>query len=793
MKKTALILLLFVAFINNFGKNLQTESLFVDSNIPNVNITTAISKNSYHIFSHGKPGYLFLDNKWKSAQEIATYFKSSLVGKSELYIYGCNFGAGKEGRSAIAILEKDLNIKINASNDVTGINGNWKLEIGDGKNSITPTNFTGNLQLDKTHYLNALIAGVYSDSSISEEFIYLSTPSSANITVQMNYASEIGSPRVSVTNLTTNAITYVTTGAIVINNSNPARLQFVTSGNAIIAPGTTPITRPLNTGGTIISGSTAGLKFTSTSDFFVNYRARSSPQAGSVLSKGVSALGKEFRWGGSPIEFPTTIAENGNMLSILATENATTVIISNIKVGTKFVNGIGGTTLTGPSVTRTLQKGESFILYAPVGTNALSIQDTGWLGAKVLSDKNVAVIVGGLLQQGSANDDRDIGLDQLVPVERLGLEHIIMKGNGLAREKVIVVSTEDNTAVYVNGSATPFTTLVNAGDYAIIPSTSFNTDRNMFVRVNAPSYVFHKIFGSDKNNTNSLMFIPPLTCFGQKSVDLIPDARKIGGTSYDGTELIVLAANGNANIPLVIENATTLSPSSVGTVTGNANWKSYRYSLTNANSNVKVSSTGTIQAEIIGANNVAGYGGYFSGFGNTPIYKIILDTDFDYPCVGQSKMTVISNAGGTFQWYRNDVAIPGATGNSYTLNSTTDPVAARYYVLVTFGGGCVVSSNQLVSDICPCAKPPATGTPDSFTKLGISIRDKRTTPNWPNDVGNGFLTMEANNKGFVITRIASPETAVQNPVLGMLVYDTLKDCLKLYNGTSWNCIKQTCN
>lgn len=53
--------------------------------------------------------------------------------------------------------------------------------------------------------------------------------------------------------------------------------------------------------------------------------------------------------------------------------------------------------------------------------------------------------------------------------------------------------------------------------------------------------------------------------------------------------------------------------------------------------------------------------------------------------------------------------------------------------------------------------------------------------------------MEANKKGFVITRIANPETAIPQAVLGMLVYDTAKDCLKLYNGTEWKCIKPTCN
>lgn len=136
--------------------------------------------------------------------------------------------------------------------------------------------------------MNPLLAGVYSNATITDEYIYLSTPSTSNITIQMTYASGTGSPRISVTNLNLatndpNYLTYNTTGNITISNANPVRLQFVTAANAIIAPGTTPTTVPVNTGGTTISGNTAGLKFTSSDNFFVNYRARSGSQAGSML------------------------------------------------------------------------------------------------------------------------------------------------------------------------------------------------------------------------------------------------------------------------------------------------------------------------------------------------------------------------------------------------------------------------------------------------------------------------------------------------------------------------------
>ncbi|WP_449400654.1 hypothetical protein [Chryseobacterium wanjuense] len=106
------------------------------------------------------------------------------------------------------------------------------------------------------------------------------------------------------------------------------------------------------------------------------------------------------------------------MVSIMATENNTIVTINNIDSGTQFINGANATPLTGTTFTRTLQKGQSFILYAKVRLNALSLQDRGWLGARITADKNIAVTVGGLMQQGGAtsgtvSDNRDFAVDQL--------------------------------------------------------------------------------------------------------------------------------------------------------------------------------------------------------------------------------------------------------------------------------------------------------------------------------------------------------------------------------------------
>lgn len=663
-------------------------------------------------------------------------------------------------------------------------------------------------QLDNTHYLQPIIFGAYDTTTITEEYIYLSTPSTANITVNVRMADGTTIPRLSVYNINAATTANVTTGVVTFSNTTPVRIAVINASNVVLPPGSSPMTVATTRAGTIIPANVGGLLFTSTDDFFVNYRGLSGSQAGSVLTKGKVALGKNFFWGGTPNEFTTNVPEVGNMVSMMATENNTVITISNIDSGTQFINGASATPLTGTTFTRTLQKGQSFVLYAKVKLNALSLQDRGWLGAKISADKNIAVTVGGLMQQGSIetgtlSDSRDFAVDQLVPVEQLGNEYVVMQGNGGTYERVIVVATEANTTITMNANANPSYTLANIGDYQIVPA-SFFTNKNMYLKTNKAVYVFHKIFGSSALNTNSFMFIPPLSCFGQTSVNMIPDAKQIGTTSYDNTELAVLAASGTANIPVVTVGGTALAATvGAGTaVPGNANWRSYRYNIATAAGgtatikNVRVSSAGTIQAELVGASGAAGFGGYYSGFGTAPIVTIaVANSPSSRPCTGttgSSSLSLSVTPGlGTYQWYKNGAPISGGTNSNYSI-PITDNSAAEYNVIVTPPGGCLIYSNVVKSFACPCYKPGATGTPE-ITKIGVSTRASKSTANWPADMNNAFLALESNDKGLVITRIPDPEVSIATPVNGMIVFDTDDVCLKIYDGTQWSCINQTCN
>jgi hypothetical protein len=58
---------------------------------------------------------------------------------------------------------------------------------------------------------------------------------------------------------------------------------------------------------------------------------------------------------------------------------------------------------------------------------------------------------------------------------------------------------------------------------------------------------------------------------------------------------------------------------------------------------------------------------------------------------------------------------------------------------------------QLLMIWMACTKPATSGTPDGFTKFGITVQQKSSS--WPENIPNGFLAMESKDKGFVITRV----------------------------------------
>ncbi|MGL1904423.1 MAG: IgGFc-binding protein, partial [Fibrobacterales bacterium] len=227
--------------------------------------------------------------------------------------------------------------------------------------------------------------------------------------------------------------------------------------------------------------------------FFVNVLHRTANHGEVITSKGSAAPGKEFYSGHMHSTFSNPgdnhAKVKSHFISFMATqEGTTTVTVTNNTL--RFYGQTENTFKV------TLNKGESYI----VGNSLRSIENecglddnciNGYNGTHITSTKEIVVNSGTYLGGYDGTTWRDIGIDQLVPVEKTGMEYILMQGNGssaaASMEVVIAVATFANTSLTVNGSDTY--SLSKPGDYAIIPIDKY-INKNMYIQSTKNIYAY---------------------------------------------------------------------------------------------------------------------------------------------------------------------------------------------------------------------------------------------------------------------------------------------------------------
>jgi len=167
MKKITLILILQCLFLLVVSQCLIASSVedvyrgdgvfyFIDEGVDKASaLQSAVNKyaryngsQEFHLFAHGRSGELLIEGKWLDTHSIINWLNSSnvLSGQEQLNIYGCNFGKAEKGRQAVEHLERVLGVKVAASTNITGKEGDWELEIGNMKGSICVIDYDDNLQ-----------------------------------------------------------------------------------------------------------------------------------------------------------------------------------------------------------------------------------------------------------------------------------------------------------------------------------------------------------------------------------------------------------------------------------------------------------------------------------------------------------------------------------------------------------------------------------------------------------------------------------------------------------------------
>ncbi|WP_317193469.1 hypothetical protein [Aureibaculum flavum] len=522
----------------------------------------------------------------------------------------------------------------------------------------------GNSQLSELHYLPPLKQDS-NNVAIQQQTIYLSTPETTAFTVNVY----LGTNPVAITSFSLSKATPISYG--LGNGDNNVTL--VTNANT----------------GIVLANS--GLRFEAPGGekFYVNYRGRSGSQAASITSKGRAALGQNFKWGGAPIE--ANHASMSATLGIMATENNTSVTISGYDPNCEFRLGGDVDGITANAITITLQRGQSYVLEA--AKNATNANIDGWIGASIVSDKDIA-ISNGMLNFGinSGSGSRDAGADQPVPEDKLGKEYVFVRGNGGAtNEFVVIIGTQANTNIYVNGSATAYAN-IGVGDYVEIPSSYYSgtsVGDNMFVSSTKDVYAYQVISGDSGIHTVSLNFVAPVNCLMPDTMDYIHDIEDISGITASGG-LFIIASTTTANSDIIVTDDTgvvTLPTEAV--VAGSADWKTFY--VAGLTGDVSVTSTGPIAVGFLGFNGARGVAGYFSGFDTVPVIDLEV---VGGGCLPGATVEVVDKDFETYQWFDDGVLVPGATNPAYDPTHSGD-----YFVRVT-KGGCTYDSQPIAAYYC---------------------------------------------------------------------------------------------
>jgi len=501
-------------------------------------------------------------------------------------------------------------------------------------------------QRDTEHW----IAPFYATTANTAQALYLSTDSVTpfNVTIYSNN---------------------IALGTVIVSKGSP--VTYVVS-NAYISA---------TSSGEAFSVINKGLYLNGQKPFYCTLRMVNSTQHAEILtSKGKAGIGKEFFVAATPSPFNSS--GNSFTAGVMATENNTVVTVT--WSNTLPITFIGSNPTTNTH-TFTLNKGQSFIF---AGSGATAANMEYFIGAKIVADKPITLTNGNVTGNfgTSSSSGADIILDQSVPLERLGNTFAMVKTrspNASDIEGGIVVATENNTQVYINGATTPAATL-DAGQWYRISGADYilqgGSHRNMFVSTTKNVYLYQLVSVNGSNATCGFNYIPPLNCFLPRKIDEIGLINQMP-TGASGASAVPSGVGIKLNI--LTEVGATVTVNGVAPtaaqgpypLTGNSNWVTY--ALEPVTGNLTIQSNKAVTAGVNGGYSTSGYGGYFAGFSSIPLIAkqtgecipgLVLEVDDSYD---------------TYQWFRNDIPIPGANSNSFT------PVLSGNYTVRITVGSCV--------------------------------------------------------------------------------------------------------
>jgi gliding motility-associated-like protein len=494
-------------------------------------------------------------------------------------------------------------------------------------------------------------------------------------------------------------------------------------------------------------------------------------QSGAVISKGLACLGTKFRIGSLQNTNPNLSfgQRHYTFVSVLATENNTVVQFDDIKPGVVLINNAAAGNTPSSII---LNSGESFVMAVegpldPLAPEQLTANRDGLIGSLVTSDKPIAVNCGSFAGT-NADNNLDLGFDQIVSVERTGKDYIFIKSTGQdVVERVLLVAHSDGTEIRLNGNTGAPDFVINSGEYLDLNGSNFNSQGNLYVQSSKNVFAYQTIGDDSRTDfaNQELFFVPPLSCETPKLIDNIPLINQIGTRVYSISKITLITKAGaslnfqinGTNNPLAslssIPGVTVAGPTTVATSLGNYD----TYVIIGLTGNIGVYSTEELYLAAYGTDGAATFGGFYSGFIFKPEITFSLVNVTQENCIPNAELGVNSlSSFDTFQWYFNGVAIAGANQNFY------NPLQPGYYYVKAAIGNC--GTNEISSDEIPISSCPLDSDNDQANdNIDIDF-DNDGIPNCDESIGD--VGIDLTDSSSITISTSGPNTPVPVPFTG---------------------------
>lgn len=530
--------------------------------------------------------------------------------------------------------------------------------------------FNAHAQLSKTHYIPPITAESTSpNSSAGEQYLHISSPVTTTFSLEVSLSGVKQS--------------------YTLSNNNPLEIYLGTGNTNSFVVDVNLTSNKITDSGIIIESEEpvyASVRLLSGIESNGN-----AAQAGSLVSKGLAGLGKDFRTG----TFTSQRATSSlwlNFISVMAIEDGTVIDFQDVDADVDyFFNGAQTSNVL-------LDRGEVYILCSIPTDN---LNGDAFIGARILSNKNIVVNSGSTngSNDGENGGGRDFGIDQIAPLSTIqqpsgDSEYIFIRGNGSGNaniERPIIVANEDDTKVFIGG--TLYSTLQFSGDYVSIDESMYSSSSpgaNMYVYTDKTTYAFQGI-GGDKSAANQeLFFVPPLSCKTPSIIDNIPAIDEVGSSAtqtFDGNVGIVtrryIKGSSSVSNRVYINGAqipSAFAQPVFGTdFDGDGQSDYLTYLESNLFGNINVSADEEIYVSYFGANNSAAMGGFYSGFIFKSEISSALEVGAVESCIDFIDKLELSSLEDfdTYQWYykqnSNDTPLPIAGATTEILDFNNPP------------------------------------------------------------------------------------------------------------------------